>query len=138
MRAARGSARGPRWSDTRVGRDVADDVAERLLTVVSTSVGRLFPHVSPAAPLRANVRRILVVKPCCIGDVIQTTPVIAALRSAFPHAAIDLATSGWSRVAAETNPELDAIVELPEASSVALPRLRRTWRARGYELAVVL
>ncbi len=117
---------------------MADDFAERLLTVACTRAGRLFPHVSAAAPISPGIRAILMVKPCCIGDVIQTTPVIAALRSAFPLATIDLATTRWSRVAAESNPDLRAIVELPAAASVALPRLRRNWRARGYDLSVVL
>ncbi len=52
---------------------------------------------------------ILIIKPCCLGDVLMATPVIAALRQAFPRARIDFAVGGWSRAIVENNPHLDGL-----------------------------
>lgn len=117
---------------------MAGDTGELALTIVGTAAGRWLPSVPSGSPFRVDVRSIVLIKPCCIGDVIQAGPVVASLRAAFPAAAIDLATSPWSRVAAETNPELRAIVELPPAPLAALRRVRRSLRAGRYDLCVVL
>lgn len=37
------------------------------------------------------IRRIVLLKPCCIGDVIMATPLLVALRRAYPDAVIDWA-----------------------------------------------
>lgn len=117
---------------------MAGDTAERALTTVCTLAGRIVPRVAPSAPLRVDARRILVVKHCCIGDVIMADPVLASLRASFPEAAIDLATSPWSRVAAETNPALRSILDLPPAWPREMHRLRRLFRAQRYDVCVVL
>jgi lipopolysaccharide heptosyltransferase II len=69
---------------------------------------------------------ILVLKPCCIGDVLMTTPLVATLRSAYPEGKIDFAVGTWSRAAVLTNPDIDEVVPLYE---VVPSRLRRLWGA---------
>lgn len=78
-------------------------------------------------------RRVLVVKPCCFGDLIMATPVFAALRSAFPALDLALLTSSWARPAAATTPHLSRIIACdplglgpPDWRSV----LRLAWRLR--------
>ena len=95
---------------------------------------------------------ILIIKPCCLGDVLMATPVIAALRQAFPRARIDFAVGGWARAMVESNPRLDGLVDCgpvgsgPSASSGHGSRY--SWReyfdlvgrirAGGYEACFVL
>jgi lipopolysaccharide heptosyltransferase II len=57
------------------------------------------PEGAPAA--------ILVLKPCCLGDVIMSTPVLAALRLAHPSARIDYAVGDWSAPALANNSRLN-------------------------------
>jgi lipopolysaccharide heptosyltransferase II len=60
---------------------------------------------------------ILIIKPCCLGDVLLATPVVAALRRAFPEARIDFAVGGWSRAMVQNNPHLDGLVDCGQVGS---------------------
>src|SRR5258708_28017259 len=55
---------------------------------------------------------ILVLKPCCLGDVLMTTPLVATLRAAYPDAKIDYAVGDWARPGVATNPDIDEVLEL--------------------------
>ena len=87
---------------------------------------------------------ILIIKPCCLGDVLMATPVIAALRQAFPRARIDFAVGGWARDMVENNPHLDSIVDCGPVGSGSRYSWReyldlaRRIRAGGYEACFVL
>lgn len=87
---------------------------------------------------------ILIIKPCCLGDVLLATPVITALRQAFPRARIDFAVGGWSRAVVENNPHLDGLVDCGRVGSGSryswheyLDLVRRI-RAGRYEACFVL
>ncbi|MGB7342416.1 MAG: glycosyltransferase family 9 protein [Phototrophicaceae bacterium] len=62
--------------------------------------------------------RILIIRPCCIGDVVMTTAALAAVRAAYPDAHITMAVGGWSQHAISYHPALDAIVD---TGSSAMP-----------------
>lgn len=87
--------------------------------------------------------RILLIRPCCIGDVVLATSVLSALRREYPQAYITWAVGGWSRRAVEYHPALDNVLD---TGSAALPvkSLRGFWRfvrqmRRGnYDLAISL
>ena len=87
---------------------------------------------------------ILIIKPCCLGDVLMATPVIAALRQAFPRARIDFAVGGWARAMVENNPHLDGLVDCGPVGSGSRYSWReyfglvRRIRAGGYEACFVL
>lgn len=89
-------------------------------------------------------RRIVVLKPCCIGDVLLSTAALGALRRAFPQAHLAFAVGAWSRAAIEGNPDCDEIVDCgPVAAGADYTladywRLVRQLRAGRYDLAVVL
>jgi lipopolysaccharide heptosyltransferase II len=57
-----------------------------------------------------NYKNILVVKICCIGDVVFLTPAIQALHSAFPDARISFMASRWIKEVVERIPYVDEIV----------------------------
>jgi len=67
---------------------------------------------------------ILIIRPCCLGDVLMATPVIAALRRAFPRARIDFAVGDWSRAMVENNLHLDGLVDCGPVGSGS----RYSWR----------
>ena len=49
-------------------------------------------RLSPVPP-----RKALILQPCCLGRVMLTTPLLAALGEAFPDARFDWAVSDWAR-----------------------------------------
>lgn len=87
--------------------------------------------------------RIILVLPCCIGDVVLATATLAALRRAYPAAHIAWAVGSWSKPAIEHHPMLNAIVDTGrEALPVRTPRgllaFVRQLRAGRYDLMVSL
>jgi ADP-heptose:LPS heptosyltransferase len=88
------------------------------------------------------MRRIVLVKPCCIGDVILATPLLAALRRGYPDAAIDWAAGSMVVDALRGHPALSRVLDCgplanPASRPGSLLRLVRQLRAGHYDLAVV-
>ncbi|MFZ0545000.1 MAG: glycosyltransferase family 9 protein [Candidatus Promineifilaceae bacterium] len=67
---------------------------------------RLFSHHAFVPPKKA-----LILKPCCISQVMLTTPLLAALSETYPQAQFDWAVSSWARPAIATNPRLSELVD---------------------------
>lgn len=106
---------------------------------IYTLLSRLFP----TRPAPTNPRRIVLILPCCIGDVVLATATLAALRRGYPDAHITWAVGSWSKGAVEYHPMLDAILDtgpdaLPVRSPGDLLRFARQLRAGHYDLAVSL
>lgn len=67
------------------------------------------------APAAATPRRILILKPSSLGDIVHTLPSVAALRAAFPDAQLTwMANPEWAPLL-EGNPNLDEILLFPRA-----------------------
>ena len=87
---------------------------------------------------------MLVVRPCCIGDVLQSTALVAALRQALPAVRLGYAVGPWSRPVLENNPHLDTIVNtgtvVGGASRALGPylRLTRALRAGRWDACFIL
>jgi heptosyltransferase-2 len=77
-----------------------------------------------------------------IGDAVMTTPALASLRSAFPHARITMLVKPWVAPIYENNPHLDRILlyrnEGRHAGPAGLFRLARDLRQRQFDAAVLL
>ncbi len=67
-----------------------------------------------------SLRSIVLLKPCCFGDVMFTTPLLGILRRAHPGARIDYAVSAYARPAIEANPLIDNRVEIPNPNLKSL------------------
>ncbi len=67
----------------------------------------------PLSPADPHLKRVVVIKPCCMGDVLMSTPAIAAFRKALPDAYISLAVAPWSRPAVSSNPRLSNLIDSP-------------------------
>ncbi|MDZ4766119.1 MAG: glycosyltransferase family 9 protein [Chloroflexota bacterium] len=90
-----------------------------------------------------NPQRIILILPCCIGDVVLGTAALAALRRAYPAALIDWAVGSWSRAAIEGHPALNGILDTgadanPVKTRAGMARFVRQLRAGNYDLAVSL
>lgn len=108
--------------------------------------------LSQIAPLsrlwrRRSVRtphRVLILKPCCVGDVLLATPTLAAFARAFPNAQFVWAIAPHSRAMVANNPRLSGLID---AGTVvggagftwrAFFALARRLRAGNFDTAIVL
>jgi lipopolysaccharide heptosyltransferase II len=73
-------------------------------------------------------RKALVLQPCCLSQVLLTTPLLAVLRDAYPSARFDWAVTDWARPAIAGNPHLTQLISLGQS-----PLEQLSWR----ELRVV-
>ena len=94
------------------------------------------------ASARFNPERIILLRPCCIGDVVMATAALSALRETFPAAHIGWAIGPWSARAIAHHSAIDEIVDIgadmPLKSATAFLRLVRQLRAGDYDMAVSL
>jgi lipopolysaccharide heptosyltransferase II len=85
----------------------------RLITILVRALGLWFRR-RPAPPIPAAPRSVLIIKPCCLGDVLLTTPLVAALRERWPESRITYATGAWSLPMVATSHHIDATITLPD------------------------
>lgn len=71
------------------------------------------PRPDQPAASDGRPHRILLVRPDHLGDVLLTTPAIAALRAALPRAHLTALVGPWGAPALATNPDLDEVIPLP-------------------------
>lgn len=110
---------------------------------VVTYTGNLLRIAFPEKPFPVQVHRLVVLKPCCLGDVVFATAAIAALANRFPQAVIDVAVGSWSRAVLENNPRIRALVDAGRVGQGAygwrdVRTLAETLRRNGYDAAVTL
>ena len=89
-------------------------------------------------------RSIVVIKPCCLGDLVMTTPLLEIIRHAYPDASITYVAGTWSKVIPEHHPAVDTVID---CGTVGIPgrysftdyrELARTLRSHHFDLAFVL
>jgi lipopolysaccharide heptosyltransferase II len=88
----------------------------------------------PVALADLKTAKILVLKPCCLGDVVFATPLLRELREALPEARLVVAVGAHSRPALEGSPRVDALFD-PGSVGSGRYRLRELldviWRVRS-------
>lgn len=92
-----------------------------------------------------RVRSVLVIKLCCIGDVLFTSPMLRALHAQLPQARITYLVSDWCRELVTALPGVtDAIGLDPYSAPHLFEKVRRTFRAvreirsRRFDAALIL
>ena len=82
---------------------------ENIITTTAARVARipfwLFARHIPFPPKKA-----LILKPCCLSQVMLATPLLSVLSQAFPEARFDWAVSEWARPALNGNPRLTELI----------------------------
>ncbi len=117
-----------------------------LLDLAAAPAAPLFRRAAPRGRPPDVPDSILVARLDHIGDVLMTTPAIAALRTAHPGARIDVLASAQGRAALVGNPHVDRVFEAEAPwyeprRGRSLPPLRsaravaRELRARAYDWA---
>ncbi len=82
---------------------------ETILTAMLARLARipfgLLAHRPFIAPKKA-----LILKPCCVSQVMLATPLLAALSNAYPDTRFDWAVSDWARPAIAGNPRITELI----------------------------
>ncbi len=92
---------------------------------------------------KSFIMRIVLILPCCIGDVVLATATLSALRRIEPNAHIAWAVGSWSRPAIEHHPHLNGILDtgaaaLPVKSPREFIAFVRQLREGHFDVAVSL
>lgn len=82
----------------------------RIRLLILRVIGALLNRPQRSRRAASSPRRVLVIKPDHLGDVLLLTPALRLLRQQLPEAEITLLIGPWSRAAVAHNPDLDAIV----------------------------
>ncbi len=90
----------------------------------------------------APPRKAVILKPCCLSQVLLATPLLAALSESYPHAQFDWAVSAHARPAIAANKRLSELVDsglvgLPGSSWSDVRALVERLRARQYDTAFI-
>lgn len=89
---------------------------------------------------RSSIRKILIVSLTNLGDVILTTPVMAAVRSCFPGASITVIAGPKSETLLKGSSTVDQVIVFDKRSLSFGAKLRLVWglRAERFDLVVDL
>jgi lipopolysaccharide heptosyltransferase II len=119
----------------------ARPLRERLLTAAFLMVRGVAARLQHPPALPPDPCRILVIKPCCLGDVLLTTPVLAALRARYPRSTIHYAVGRHAAPAIVRHPAVDRLIDAGPGAGRgrrALLGLVRRMRAGRYDICLVL
>ncbi|MFH1141043.1 MAG: lipopolysaccharide heptosyltransferase II [Chloroflexota bacterium] len=117
---------------------------DALVTVLGRFLSGVFARFGGLPPVPDDPRSILLIKPCCIGDVLMATATIAATKAAFPNATLTVAVGSWSREVLAHNPHVDRLMDAGLVGSGqgtqwrAYIKLLRELRRQRFDLALVL
>ena len=122
---------------------LAPNGRDRALSCALLAVERVADAVQAPPPLPVAPRRLVVLKSCCLGDALEATPLIGALRRAYPDARLVAGVGRWSRPALCNNPDLDGLLDLEDIGvgrphAAAYTRVVRRLRAGHFDVALVL
>lgn len=73
------------------------------------------------------MRRVLILRDCCLGDLLMATPLVRALRAAWPGLEVDVAVGPWARPALAEHPAIHELLPYP-----------KLWKRRGRALGASL
>ncbi len=112
-------------------------------SAIITGVSQTLRFLTRRAQLQDNLqgrqpKRILLLKSCCLGDVLLTTPLLAALRQGYPEAEITYAVGAWSRPMIQDSPHVDRTITIPDRwTPGSMLAVARELQAYGYDAAFV-
>jgi heptosyltransferase II len=86
--------------------------------------------------------KVVILQPCCLSQVMLTTPLLAALSNAYPQTRFDWVVGDWSRPAIVGNPRLTELIDagsdnLKAAGWRAIRRLAQRLQAEAYDTCII-
>ncbi len=113
--------------------------------IATTTIARLARIPFWASSARRPIRppqKALILKTCCLSQVMLATPMLAALARQFPQAQFDWAVSQWARPAVASNPRISELIHagdasLRQASWVEIRELVSLIRHQGYDTCFI-
>jgi heptosyltransferase-2 len=115
-----------------------DDVLREIKEIFSSTIHHPPSTIHPIG----NFNRILIVRTDRVGDVILSTPIIRALRAAYPDAYIAMMVSPYAAEAVEGNPFLDEAIiydkDGKHKSWLRSAKFSRRLKKKRFDLALVL
>jgi len=116
---------------------------DRLITWLCRRLAWAWDRLAGAPAKLPPSPHALILKPCCLGDVLMSTPALAALRAGWPAAHIDFAVGPWSRPMLERNPHIERLIDCGRVGSGPYSlsdwwALAQRIRAGRYDLCLVL
>ena len=114
---------------------------ENALTAVATRLFRIPFWFQRKRPF-AVPQKLLIIQPCCLQDILQTTPLLAVLHEHFPQTQIDWLVNDTLRPALSGNPHLFRLQSagdtgLYEMGWGQLRQLADTLRRERYDTAII-
>lgn len=87
-------------------------------------------------------KKALILKPCCLSQVMLTTPLVAVLSETYPNAQFDWAVSQWARPAIAGNPRISELIStgnvgLQRTSREEITSLIRRIREQRYDTCII-
>jgi heptosyltransferase II len=80
------------------------------LTIAASRVARIPFWLLSRRPFTPP-RKAVILQPCCLSQVMLTTPLLAALSNAYPDTRFDWVVGDWSRSAIVGNPRLTELID---------------------------
>lgn len=113
---------------------------DRSVGVAANALDRVMrPKRAIRRPDDSRIKRILVIKPCCLGDLLMATPAIRALNLRFPEADIDVLTNDWTAPALAYNPRVAEVLAYPARTTPTQLLATSGWlKKRQYDLGIGL
>ncbi|MDD5045000.1 MAG: glycosyltransferase family 9 protein, partial [Candidatus Omnitrophica bacterium] len=109
---------------------------------VLRAVRQILSGSSPVPLTQPKFQRILIVRTDRIGDVLLSTPVIRAMRDAYPAAYIAMLVSPYAKETVEGNPYLDEVLvydkDARHKSWLASRNFARALKRKQFDLALIL
>ncbi|MCA9936213.1 MAG: glycosyltransferase family 9 protein [Ardenticatenaceae bacterium] len=114
---------------------------ETTLTTAAARLAHLFFDMRGRRSF-TTPKKALILKPCCVSQVMLTTPLLAVLNEAYPDTQFDWAVSQWARPAVAGNPRITELIPAGEAglSGANRSELRafiERVRAEAYDTCIV-
>ncbi|MBE2219991.1 MAG: lipopolysaccharide heptosyltransferase II [Anaerolineae bacterium] len=86
--------------------------------------------------------KAIILQPCCLSQIMLTTPLLAALSNAFPETRFDWLVSDWARPAIAGNPRLTELVDsgsvnIKSGGYTLLRELAQKLREEAYDTCIV-
>lgn len=113
---------------------------DRLVEIAARSVDRVTRANERGVPIEpSTINRILVIKPCCLGDLLMATPALCALKQRFPQASIHVLTTEWCVPALAGNPNVASTFRYPDGMTMMrFVVLARRLKGRQYDIGISL